>query len=182
MAAPRRLKPRRWIQFVAPMPSWMRFYAQWLAGQPSAELTRPQGMGYRHRQPFNAERVAHASTLAGRRIFPEWVRLIEKREDFRTYFDRLRSRPRFLARELLGRQMVENVEARRKALEAARQAGDLIEIERLTRWVVELAFRRPRVRSKPLPPITIAIGDARRPAPEAPGNCDHELIPPPAED
>jgi len=154
----------------------MRQYALWLTHAPDAELTRPPGHGYRRRYPLNADRVAEASRLAGRRIFPEWVRLLEQRGDFRTYFEELRTRPRYRARQLAQFELVANIEARREALAHARRIGDARAIEQLTRWIVELALRPPRSRAKARPAIVISLGAPAKTLPDPePSECDIEV-------
>ena len=70
--------------------------------------------------------------LAGRRIFPEWVRLLEQRADFRTYFEEAaNSAPLLRARQLAQLELVANIEARREALAEALRAGDIKAIEAL---------------------------------------------------
>lgn len=171
------MRPFRWIQRVTPLLPWMRQYALWLVHTTDAELTRLPGHGYRKRYPSNEDRVAEATRLAGRRIFPEWVRLLEQRADFRTYFERLRTRPRFRARQLAQLELVANIEARREALAEALRAGDIKAIEALTRWAIELALRPTRSRRKRLPPIVISRGQPakRRSEPEPSADSDVEV-------
>jgi hypothetical protein len=169
--ARRRGKRRHWIAH-CPLPWWARRYAIWLAQHPHAELTRAPGNGYRWRYPVNAERVAEASQLAGRRIFPYWVRILEQRRDFHRYFERLQSNPSFLAREILHPEIPKGLQARQGALvwamrkveDGTATRRDYRTIEQLTRWVLELAYRPPKPRRQPSP---IVIHLAQQPRSES---------------
>jgi hypothetical protein len=97
----------------------MRSYAQWLAGDPSAELSFPGRQGFRHRYPTNAERLAKASFYAKREVSKPALLALEYRADFREYFGKLREDGQYYAGELARDRIRKNFEYRDKALDAA---------------------------------------------------------------
>jgi hypothetical protein len=121
------------------MVPWMRGYAKWLASHPGAELTGT-GDGYRARHPTSVERVARATEYAGRAVQVELVRILEKRADFREYFQKLLEDTVFHAKELARDQIARNFEIRDLGLTMAAEKGDHKAIEHYTRPFVEHGF------------------------------------------
>lgn len=154
----------------------MREYGLWLFHyEGGAEIARPRNSEwsmFRRAGPSNIERVKYLTRLTGLVVTPRNVTRLERRDDFVEYWNRLHNVPRFLARELVRRDLPSNIEARHAALESAqaimedpnadpRAVGKAInDIERLTRWVVKLALRGMREKKKPGPPATVIyLGD-----------------------
>jgi hypothetical protein len=138
----------------------MKQYAQWLAGEPGAELTgsRP---GYRARHPMAEVRAAKASFCAHRTVQAELVRKLEKRADFREYFEKLRADTQFHSKELVNRQIPRNFELRAEGLEMAYKAGDYGQIRHYTDPFVNHAVPKQKVdRPESAPRIVIQIGSA----------------------
>jgi hypothetical protein len=138
----------------------MKQYAQWLAGEPGAELTgsRP---GYRARHPMAEVRAAKASFCAHRTVQAELVRKLEKRADFRDYFEKLRADTQFHAKELVQRQIPRNFELRAEGLEMAYRAGDYSQIRHFTEPFIAHAVPKMKVeRQESAPRIVIQIGSA----------------------
>jgi hypothetical protein len=113
----RKKTSKRWIE-TGPLCAWMRLYGQWLAGQPGAELTGSKG-DYRSRYPTSDVRAARASFFATRPVQVELVRMLEKRKDFREYFEKVRDDVDFHTKELARQQVAENFEAREAGLRKA---------------------------------------------------------------
>lgn len=143
---------------------WMNAYALWLAKQPQAELSRLKGEGgSRCHQPTSVERIAAASKFAARRIDREKITLLERRDDFRTYFEQLRADHQFFAQEQMRDDITENIDARRHGLRKAADRkeddkgvvtfGDDVDhraIERYTNWVPQIAFPK-KIEKAPAP-------------------------------
>jgi hypothetical protein len=150
MAKPSRRKTSRsWIQN-GPLTAWMFHYARWLAGHPAAELAKPAGEGARtNYKPTTADRVTMATSFAHRLVDSDRLLILERRKEFRDYFDKLRSDVDFHTRELAKQEVAENFEIRRAGLHkaAGRKVGedgtvvydvvDLKAIEHYTRPFVE---------------------------------------------
>jgi hypothetical protein len=149
----------------------MLLYAQWLVQHPEAELTAAKGeKAKRSHHPTSLERQAKATTFARRRIDRRLITLLERREDFRSYFEKMRADAQFLARELLQADVAENVEARRIGLRKAVDRkvddqgnvtyGDNVDhaaVERYTHPFVDLAFPKKIEREQQAPRITIHL-------------------------
>lgn len=177
---------KQWIQ-KGPIVPWMREYIQWLAQHPSAVLCRPRVEGeppLRRGPPTTAERTAKAGLCARRKITGRMLQDLEKRKDIIEYFEKLRSDAQFMAREMMQRDLAENIEARREGL---RQARGYVKVEReievndrekvkvveevfkpdavdhraikgYTDWVPEVAFPKKTDQAPAAPRITINIG------------------------
>jgi hypothetical protein len=99
---------------------WMLHYAQWLVGHPTAELAKPAGQGARtNYKPTTADRVTMATKFAHRLVDADRLLLLERREEFRAYFEKVRSDVDFHTKELAKQQVAENFEAREAGLRAA---------------------------------------------------------------
>lgn len=141
------------------MVPWMQLYGQWLAGEPGAELAgiREKG-GYRARHPTQLIRANRASYFARRVVQPELVRLLEKRADFRDYFEKLRADTAFHAKELAKEAITRNFEVRSQGLELAAEGKDIRMMEMYTRPYLEHAFPKQKNESVEMPRVIIQIG------------------------
>ena len=174
-----------WIQ-KGPIVPWMRDYIQWLAQHPSAALSRPTGgKPVRRGPPTTPERTAAASKFARRKITGRMLRDLEQRKDIGEYFDKLRADAQFMAREMMQRDLAENIEARREGLRQARgyvkvevehtnpetgeKTTEMVEqfspfavdhraIKGYTDWVPDVAFPKKTDDKQAAPRITINIG------------------------
>lgn len=142
---------KRWFES-GPLPRWMRLYALWLTDQ-GGELTGTRAE-YRGRYPTGEERAAKATGLCGRPIRRQSIPVMEKREDFREYFDRLQTDSRFLAQELARQQVTKNFKAREKALQKALdeqpdgtvgENADVRAVESFTRPYLEHAMPKQKL-------------------------------------
>lgn len=182
-APKRRKQPRRrkvttskdWVERGALVP-WMMAYAQWLSQQPAAQLSIKNGHpGHRRGPPGLSERTAKASLFSKAKIPTRVIRLLERREDFVEYFNRLRSDAQFQARELMQQDLAKNIEARRMALNVALDMvpdparpgemkpgpnADPRMVESFTRWVTDVAFPKKVSEEGKATRITINIGSA----------------------
>jgi hypothetical protein len=166
---PRVTTSREWIER-GPLAPWMYAYAQWLAEHPEAVLRRPGGGQVKRGRPRTWERTAAASRFARRKIRTMAVGLLESREDFRAYFQRLRDDAQFLAREIARQKIAKNLEVRDVALDRA--AGrvempdgtvtygkmDVKAVEQFTRPYVELAFPKKLAEEEQKPRIVLHLG------------------------
>lgn len=187
---------KAWIQ-KGPIAPWMREYIQWLANHPSAVLSQPRPKGtppVRRGPPTVSERTAAASKFARRKITTRMITDLEQRRDIVEYFDKLRADAQFLAREMMQRDLAENIEARREGLRQARgfvkaevehtdpETGEkTIEVKEMfsafavdhraikgyTDWVPEVAFPKKTDDKQAAPRITINIG---------PGNSETKAL------
>lgn len=131
---------KQWIA-VGPLVPWMYAYAQWLVEHPDSALSRKNApIGYRRSAPTTAERTLAASKFARRKITKISIGVLEQRDDFIGYFEKLRADAQFLAKELFRQDISRNIELRRKGLEAAAMAHDHKSVEHYTRPMVDLAF------------------------------------------
>jgi hypothetical protein len=156
----------------------MVLYARWLVSFHGSELARPAGEGVRGSYtPNNAARVAAATRFAHRRVDRERVTLLERRAEFRDYFEKLRSDAVFHAKELANEDLVENFEIRRAGLrkaagrkedpetgEVTYEVADVKAIEHYTRPYLELAHPKKPLPEGTVPRIVINIGSG---SPEA---------------
>ena len=161
----------RWIE-QGPLTPWMYAYAQWLVGE-NGELSAEKG-SYRARHPTGEVRSVKASSLAGRKVPRQHVARLEKRQDFRAYFQKLQQDAAFLAKELARQQIAANLEARAVALERA--SGrlkmpdgtvkylemDIGEVRQLTAPFVELAFPKKEQAAEQRQVIVLQIGGEAR--------------------
>ena len=170
---------KRWVE-TGPLAPWMQLYAQWLAGEPGAELAGERGgEGYRARHPTNPVRASKASFFAKRVVQTELVRKLEKRADFRDYFEKLRADTAFHAKELAREQIAANFEARANGLHWAVQARDIGQIEKYTRPYVDHAFPKKVDHDRlEMPRVIIQVGgkEAKRLIAEALAD-DQKAIP-----
>jgi hypothetical protein len=130
----KRKRTKRWVEG-GPLPRWMRLYALWLTGR-GGELSGTKEE-YRGRFPTSDERSGRATELAGRPVLPQLVALLEKRKDFKEYFELLQADSTFLAKELVRQRIPKNFEARDRGLDLALRAEDHKSIEHYTRVFVE---------------------------------------------
>jgi hypothetical protein len=151
--------PKRWVE-KGPLAVWMTEYVQWLISQPGAELTGSKG-AYRARHPLVTERAAMASKCSGRRVQVPLIPLLERRQDLRDYYERLRADTQFHSKELARGQIAENFQARAEGLQMAREAKDYSQIRHYTEPFVAHALPKMKVeRQESAPRIVIQIGSA----------------------
>ena len=178
---------KAWIQ-KGPIAPWMRDYIHWLVQHPSGVLSRPTPKGtppVRRGPPTVSERTAYASRCARRKITTRMITDLEQRPDIVAYFEKLRADAQFLAREMMQRDLADNIEARREGLRQARgfvkaevehtdpETGEkTVEVKEIfsafavdhraikgyTDWVPEVAFPKKGDGEAKAPRITINIG------------------------
>jgi hypothetical protein len=189
-------RAKRWVE-TGPLMPWMRAYARWLAGHPTAEMSGTRE-DHRSRYPTLPVRAARASEYAGRPVQTQLVTLLEKRKDLREYFEKVRDDVDYHTRELAKQEVGENFEIRRAGLHAAAgrkvledgtvvyEVEDLKAIEHYTRPYVERGIGKKVERDVPVARYTINLfgvpPEQKRlllsgvTEPEEPDEVDYEVI------
>jgi hypothetical protein len=190
-----RKKPKRWVE-VGPMMPWMRAYARWLAGSPTAEMAGTKE-DHRSRYPMLEVRAARASEYAGRPVQTQLITLLEKRKDLREYFEKIREDVDYHTKELAKQEVAENFEIRRAGLHKAAgrvevdgvvtyDVQDLKAIEHYTRPFIERGIGKKVDHERESAPRVVINLIGARPedkrlvlqalADETPEDVDYEVI------